>query len=323
MGGEPVSRWSRWVATLDRREAATSLALFRIAIGLIVAGHLLTLMWHGTDLYVWVDAAHGGLRSIRPGWLAPWGGATPFNIRAVESVVIVAALLLSAGCFTRPAAFVTWLGFRFLADLNGHSGGSYDELLKSEIFLLMLSGAGNALSFDARFRGKRGLVPAWPRYVLVGQLVLVYWATGMQKVSAGWVPGGSLDALWYILQQPTWQRSSMHWLAPWFPLSQLATAATWWFEQAAPLLLLAAWYRATRTRSGWLRAQFNRIDLRVPYLAAGVAMHAGIEATMEVGPFSVAMLALYVCCFHPDEWKRPVWYRWVRGRWSGPAPTSP
>jgi hypothetical protein len=265
---------------------------------------VLHLIATGTDLLVWVDQKHGGLRQLPPRWLDTFGGATPTNIRAIETTVVVSAFLMAAGVYTRFSTLLVWAGFRFLADLNSQSGGSYDELLKDELFLLLLSAAGNALSFDARFRGKTGDVPAWPRWALVFQLVLVYWSTGMQKVSAGWVPGGDLDALWYILQQPTWQRAPMEWLAPYFPLTQVATAASWWFEQLSPTLLLAMYYRETRTRPGWLRAQFNRIDVRFWYLFVGVGMHAGIETSMEVGAFSTAMVALYACCFHPDEWKR-------------------
>jgi hypothetical protein len=139
--------------------------------------------------------------------------------------------------------------------------------------------------------------------MLVFQLALMYWSTGMQKVSSGWVPGGKADALWYILQQPTWQRMPMEWAAPLFPLTQVATLGTWTFEQTAPLLLLAAFYRNTRTRGGRLRALANRIDLRTKYLLVGIAMHIGIEVSMEVGAFSLASLSLYFCCYHPDEWR--------------------
>ncbi|MDP2317425.1 MAG: HTTM domain-containing protein [Pseudomonadota bacterium] len=308
-----MSLWRRWVAFLDRREAATSLALARIVLGATIASHLAYMAWVGGDLLVWADAAYGGLRTLEPGWLAHVGGLTPENVRGLLLVTTFAAVAFTLGVSTRVAAFVTWVGFRTLADLNSHAGGAYDELAKNILLLLLVSGCGRALSFDAWWAARKAraggapfdpLVPAWPRYVLIFQLVLMYWATGMQKVSSGWVPGGSADALWYILQQPTWQRREMTWLAPLFPLTQLATLGTWFFEQGAPLLLLAFWFRHTRTRPGRLRAVFNRLDVRSLYLLVGLGMHAGIEATMDVGAFSWATMAIYVACFHPDEWTR-------------------
>jgi Na+-driven multidrug efflux pump len=127
-----------------------------------------------------------------------------------------------------------------------------------------------------------------------------------------------LDALWYILQQPTWQRfplpmQSLTWA---YPLTQAASLSVWAFEQAAPLLLLAYWYRETRERPGYLRARFNALDFRTLYLLFGVGMHIGIEALMEVGPFSIASLTLYLACFHPDEWSR----LFNRLRMSGSSP---
>ena len=70
------------------------------------------------------------------------------------------------------------------------------------------------------------------------------------------------------------------------------------------VLWLAFWYRLTRDRPGRLRAAFNRWDARALYLLLGVSMHLGIEATMEVGAFFPATMALYVAAFTPDEWRR-------------------
>ena len=146
-------------------------------------------------------------------------------------------------------------------------------------------------------------MPSWPRWLIIGQLVLIYWTTALQKVSDSWVPGGHLDALWFILQQPTWVRTEpdVHAMLPLYPVLQGMTFSVWLWEQAAPLLLLSLWFRHTRERPGWLRSVFNRIDVRFWLLLYGVGMHAGIEALMDVGPFSLATTSMYFACFHPDE----------------------
>ena len=145
------------------------------------------------------------------------------------------------------------------------------------------------------------------------RLVLVYGTTGLQKLSAHWLPGGELSALYYIMQQPSWQRIDMAWLAPFYPLTQAATLTTWCWEICAPLLLLAYVFRSTRTRPGRMRGWMNTHDFRTLYAAFGIAMHLGIFLTMEVGPFTWISLAFYACLWHPDEWTH-VWRRLQRRR---------
>ncbi len=135
------------------------------------------------------------------------------------------------------------------------------------------------------------------------QLVLIYWSTGLHKVSASWTPVGGYSALYYTLQQPTWQRWDMDWLAWVYPLTQAATALTWFWEITSPLLLLALWYRATPERPGRLRAVFNRLNYRRLFVVFGVCLHLMIFALMDVGPFTWVTLAFYVCLYGPDEWR--------------------
>ena len=299
------SAWSRWTALLATREAATSLALTRIALGTSLVAHVAHMLASGIDALAWTDRAFGGFRVLNA---TPFAEATPGLAHAVGLVTLVSGILFATGTFTRLTTVTTWLGFRWLGDLNGHAGGSYDEVFLDVLFVLIWSRCGQALSVDAwraRAAGTpEALVPAWPRWVIVGQLVTIYASTGLQKVSAGWLPVGPRDALWYILHQPDWQRRAFT-VPPWaFPLTQFATAFTWVWEVGAPVLLLAFWWRRTRTRGGWLRAQANRLDLRAWWLVAGVALHLGIESLLEVGGFSWAMLSLYACAWHPDEWAR-------------------
>jgi hypothetical protein len=297
-----IALWSRWATLLDRREDATPLALARIVAAGTVFLHLVTMWISGAASGVWVAVGFGGIRESDLDWLAPFGGATALNIHLALGLGIFGAALMGLGVLSRITTVLTWLCFRTLTGLNSHAGGSSDDLLVNVLFLLMLSGCGGALSFDNRKRPPAE-VPVWPRYVLIGQLVLIYWMTGLQKVSAAWLPGGPLDALWYIFQQPSWQRGPMLWLAPVYPLTRIGTLIAWSFEQSAPLLLLAFWYRYTRERKGRVRALFNQIDFRTLYLAVGVALHLGIWATLEVGPFFGGILALYACCFTAAEYR--------------------
>jgi hypothetical protein len=315
-----VKLWSRWVELLAHREPATSLALCRIVLAVTLLGHLIAMQVTGVAAAAWVDARYGGIATVNPRWLAWFGGATPGNVRAALVVAIVAAALMLLGLFTRVAQVAMWATFRMLSGLNDDCGGASDDLLVNALFVLMFADSGRALSLDARRRGRGGDAPAWPRYVLIGQLVLMYWSTALHKLSTHWVPGGPMDALWYILQEPFWQRRPMLGLARAYPLLRFATLLTWLFEQAAPLLLLAFWFRATRGRKGRVRGFFNRVDVRAVYLVIGLGLHVSILVTMEVGPFFGAVMAIYACCLHPGEW-RAIGLRVARwaGRLRGPG----
>jgi hypothetical protein len=302
MAGVAVSPWRRWVALLDTREDPLPLALVRVAVALVVLTHVSHVLLTGVDALVWVDARHGGLRTLDA---VPFSDATPGLARAMAFGTMLASALMAAGAWTRPATALTYLGFRWLGDLNGHAGGAYDEVLIDTLFVLCFARCGDAISVDA-WRARDTLetcvaVPAWPRWVLLGQLVTIYVSTGLQKVSASWLPIGERDALWYILAQPDWQRRAFAVPVDAYPLTQVATALTWVWEVGAPVLLLALWYRRTRARGGWLRAQANRLDARTLFLGVGVLLHLGIETLLEVGAFSWAMLALYPCAWSGDE----------------------
>lgn len=292
--------WSRWVELCARREDGLAVALVRIVVAMIVGFHIVHLYASGALELVWLDAAHGGMRMIDGGVLRYFGGAVPELVYPLAVATVLASIAMVLG-LTRWATWATWLGYWVLADLNGHAGGSYDELLTSELFLLGWSGAHRRLSV---LRSPDSTSIAAVRWLMILQLAVMYLSSALQKVSAHWVPWGDHMALWYILQQPTWQRIPMLWLAPFAWTTRVATVVSWMFEITAPLLVLAMWFRHTRTRAGRLRSLFNRLDARLLILAVGFGMHVGIEASMEVGGFSFATLALYCACFSPEEWRR-------------------
>lgn len=294
-----IGAWSRIVARMTAPEDPLPLALFRIGVALAVLVSVGSVVSHDLVGVLWLDADAGGYRALGRGpWLIRWlGGPTPEIVWPLVWTSLASATLLLIGAGGRVTAFVSLQTLMAVVDINGHAGGSYDELTKNALWLLVLAPSTATWSVDAwvlrgsPFRGRP--VPAWARVLPVVQIVLVYWTTGLQKVSAYWVPGGDLSALYYILQQPSWQRWDLSIFAYVYPLTQLATGVTWLWEVTSPLWLLALWYRATRERSGWVRAWFNAWDVRTIYAVVGVIMHAALTVTLDVGPFPVISLAFY------------------------------
>ena len=305
------TRWRRLVAALAHREPPTPLALFRLAVGLILCWVLVDPVLSGALRPVWFPAADGGLASGGQGvWL--WsllGGTGAAQVWGVLLVGLGAALALAAGLAGRVAALVLLQCFLALLALNPGTGGGHDRLLTNALWLLVLAPADATLSLSCRLRTGRWLDPtprvAWPRYVAVYQLALVYACTGIQKVGADWWPWGGLDAVHYALLTPSWQRFSwLGWVGWLAPLTHTGTLVTVLWEIGWPLVPLALYFRATRTRPGRLRAWSNRLDLRALFALIGVTMHVLVWAAINVGPFSPATLSFYLCLWHHDEYRR-------------------
>jgi hypothetical protein len=304
--------WARFVAALSRLEPGTSFALFRIGIGSCLVLTLAEMCVRGVIPVLWLPEAYGGYQEaprVAP-LLALLGGATQTSVFVLVGAGLASGVALALGVggpvLGRAIAFLALHAFQTCVHLNPDATGSYDGLLLNALWLLVLGNGTGTLSLHARLRHGTWTagepVLAFARWLAVYQLVLMYWMTGLQKISVHWTPGGDFGALYYILQQPSWNRGDMSWVAPFYPLTQLATALVWGWEISAPLLLLAVWAHATRGRPGRLRALANRMHLRALYVAMGVAFHLTTTALMNVGPFSWVALSYYFCLFEPDEW---------------------
>lgn len=306
--------WRSWVEITSEREPALVLALFRILIGLCAIGSLVSAA--GVLEILWVDAAHGGAFTLEGSRVVRlFGGATPGVIWGFFWVALAASVLSTVGLGGRAPLLVAGQAYAALVRTNGTVTGGYDAMIPIAFWILFFSGATNALSLDAKRKTKSWvpdvLVPAWPRYVLVFQLVVIYFITGLQKMSPVWTPLGGYSALYWVYQDPTWRRFDMNFTADWYPLLQVATAVTWHWELAAPVVLLWFWARRTRERGGRIRRALLRRDLRKVYLAIGVCLHLGILLTLNVGPFSFVSLSFYPLFFSAEELTRwRVWQRW-------------
>lgn len=308
-----MKAWRAWVALWDREEPPHALAAVRIGVGLVLLYDLLRILSLGLVVPLFAPAEAGGFpdiddRMVVPELyrLFPRSAATAWGAWGVATA---AALAVATGTFTRSAALVLMLVSAQLAQITPLADRGIDLLLRDVLAVLACSGAGAVWSVDARLGGARPTVPAWPRHLLVLQLLVVYAMAGVQKTALAWTPFGGFSALYVVLQDPSIARHDFGWLGGVYPLTQVATAATMVFEWSALALPLAWWFRATRDRPGRLRAWFNRVEPVRAWALVGVALHLGIAATMALGIFPFAMLALYPALFHPDEWGRTLRFR--------------
>jgi len=308
-----VSLLRRWIALWDRREDPRSVALVRILLSSVV-------------LYDWMRIYH--LKLVEPLFapLAGGGMGTPMSHKAVPwlyatfttgadaawvgfGLVVVLTVMLGVGLLTRLSALALVLVWTQLALGLPASDRGIDMLIRNVVLLLAFSSAGQVWSIDARLRtgswhGDGQRIPAWPRYLLIVQLVILYFTAGVQKVASSWTPFGGWSALYIAMRDPAFAMGPLSGLDGLYPATQFLTASTWCWEWSAPLLLLALYYRDTRARSGRLRALMNRLSFRTIYLLIGAVFHIGTSLTLQLGIFPWAILSLYPACFHPEEFQQ-------------------
>jgi hypothetical protein len=302
--------WRWWVGLWARKESPRILAIIRILVAIVLLYDFLHVARLGLVVTLWGAPEAGGLPDIASRdpipelyqWL-PWTADTPW---IAWGVMVGALVCLLVGFLTPAAALVALLMSAQLAQVLPLGDRGIDLMLRNVLMILAFSGCGGTWSIDARLFGERREVPAWPRHLLVLQLLVMYLMAGVQKAGVTWWPWGGYAALYLVLQDPSIAAWNFKWLDRVYPLTQVATAATMVFELGAGPMILAWWYRDTRTRPGRLRAVFNRLDLHKWWMLVGVLLHVGIAATMALGIFPYAMLALYPAFFHPDELPGPL-----------------
>jgi hypothetical protein len=311
------ARWAWWAGLWARAESPRVLALVRIFTAIVLLYDFWTVWDLGLVLTLWGMPAAGGLGDVMSRVPVPelyqWFPPTEATAYGAWAVMVAALVCLATGLFTPVAAAVALVVSAQLAQVLPLGDRGIDLMVRNVLCLLVFSGSGRVWSLDAllfrggvlgRLFGPRDLVPAWPRHLLVLQVLVMYFMAGIQKTSVTWWPFGSYGALYLILQDPSIAAWRFAWLEKVFPLTQLASAATMVFELGAGPILLAWWFRDTRLRGGRARALFNRIDLHKWWMFVGVGLHVGIAATMSLGIFPYAMLSLYPAFFHPDELPR-------------------
>ena len=307
-------RWLFWVGLFDQKELGTSLALFRISLGLVALYSLLSIAAAGLVGPLWTSVQYGGMRALGGNWLVQYlGGPTPNVIWALWGVAVASSIAFVLGLggpvAGRVVTFVMLQSYNALATMNPLASGSYDALLSNGLWVLVFADATATLSVYARWRKEgwlsKTLVCAWPRYILIFELVLMYSFTGLQKAAHIWTPGGGYTALYWVLQDLGWTRYDFSQVAAWAtPLLRIGTAVTWHWEQFSILLIFWFYYRYTADRGGRVRTWALRRDWRLGWACVGLSMHIGILLLMNVGPFSWVSMSYYFLLWTPAEWAK-------------------
>ncbi len=261
---------------LAGRVDGASLAVFRIAIGVVGLVSAIRLVAHG-----WATTRYAGpsLRFTYFGfdWVPkPSEGA----MLALLAVVAVAAVLVAAGCWYRPAIVAFFVGFTWIELLDVTTYLNHYWFVTLAALLLCFLPADACLSVDAWRRGAR-TVPRGAVYLLRAQVAVVYAFAGLAKLNADW--------LWRALPLRLWLPARSG-LGPvdgllderWFAHA-LAVGGALFDCAVVPLLL----WRRTRPFA----------------FAAVVIFHLATWRLFAIGVFPWLMIAGATLFFAPD-WPR-------------------
>jgi vitamin K-dependent gamma-carboxylase-like protein len=300
--------FSRWAALWDEREAPTSLWLCRVLVSSVVLVDLLDAALSGATAAAFAPPPDGLGYAASGQWSAHVFGATTATAQGLYWTAVIAAVCFLFGVATRASGLVLTLALAQLAGFAPEGDRGVDMLLRIAILILICSASHARWTFDA-WLGKRlgraapTLVPAWPRRLLMLQLVWLYFSAAHNRGDAAWWPTGGFSALATLLCDPHYARFPPDWLQHVYPLTQVATATTMSFELGSPLLLLLTRFDRTPLSGGRVGELVRRYRIRWLWLGLGVMLHLGIALTMRLGIFSFGVLALYPVLIHPTEWR--------------------
>jgi len=297
----------RFACHLSRPVHGGSLAMFRIAFGLVMAYEA----WH---LLAWPNFRTNVLHILYTGphvrWNFPYPGfewihPLPEPGLTLAAVVLgLAALSLAVGNWARLSAALVcllWTYF-FLLEAAYYLNHYYLACLFAALLTTMPSAA--CYSFDRRTHVQQNLpasdqIPFWPLFLLRGQMALVYFYAGLAKFNPDWLAGEPVRTWFtermhgqYLSQSldPSFAHSLQSFLQS-EPSIQLICYGGLIFDLSAPFLLLIP-----RTR--------------LLALTLALLFHVSNSLLFNIGAFPVMGMAATSLFLEPD-WPAQLG-RWFR-----------
>lgn len=281
---------------IDPRSAGA----FRISLGLLLLFHAWThLRWYG-DLY--------SPAGILPAQLLPDSQEIPYfpsllttlettrwGLPAFVGCVALVYGALVIGWQTRAATCLSLLAFSSIAHRNPYLVMGADEVIGSVLLWSCLLPLGSRFSLDSRCSARSGPSlrtqdpgSSLAAFGILFQLSVIYFVTAWLKSGPSWWAEGSalervLGMTEFRLPAARWLESLPPWCLAWLTRGALL------LEYLLPALILSPW-RQTATR---------RLAI-----CGMVSLHVAIALVIEVGLFSLTMIALTPLLIAPGDCDR-------------------
>jgi len=194
--------------------------------------------------------------------------------------LVVAALSLLAGLFSRAAAITAWFLHLSVVKSIGYFSYGVDNMTTIGLFYLMIAPLPDHLSLDTflRARSGKGHLVSFFRRILQIHLCLIYFFGGLAKLSGiGWWNGTNV---WRALTIPPFRFVDPELVLHYKGFLPVAGLAICLLEFCYPLFI---WNRRTR----------------IPWLICVCGMHLMIAFTMGMFLFAFVMIVLNLAAFMP------------------------
>ncbi len=258
----------------------SSLALFRILFGLVMAFAMVRLLVKGwvQELYL-APAFHFTWE-----WF-PWVKVLPgAGMYVLVGGLALLALGIAVGWRYRMCALLFFGGFAYLELIDQTLYLNHYYLVSLLSGLLIFLPAHTLWSWDAR-KSEVTTVPVWTVWLLRYQLAVVYCFAGLAKLNADWLLEAQPMRIWLAA------RSDLPLIGPFLAKTWVAYAASW--TGAVYDLTIPFWLLWARSRP-WA------------YLAV-VVFHVMTAVLFHIGMFPWIMMVTALIFFPPD-WARK-WFR--------------
>jgi hypothetical protein len=278
--------WSAWQRFWFEPQETSSLALFRIAFGLLATAWTLTLI---PDLSAFFGPA-GILPDNTAHSIEQWGlldlSNSPHLLIAVFAATLASAIAVTIGLFTRVSAVVLWLGIVSLEHRDALVTNSGDGVVRMLAFFCMLAPAGAALSIDRIRKSDSGDFWEFPKRSP--------WALRLIQIQ---ISVGYLAAVWDKVHTAMWTNgTAVSYALRMDDVHRLATPA---FVTQSVILVNILTYGTLALEFALGILVWNR-RARPWVLAMGVCLHLSIDSSILIGFFSFAMVTSYLSFVPPE-----------------------
>jgi hypothetical protein len=252
------------------------MAALRIAVGLLTIGWTLSLLPDARTFLSTSGVQHNLPTYDSGAWTVQLG--PPYLVLAV---LLAAAAALVVGWRTRVVSIVVAVLLLVIQRRDPWILNSGDLLLRELAFFVMLMPAGETWSLDARRRGVERPRAPWGLRLVQMQVSALYLFSVWAKVrGTDWNDG---TAVGIALQLEDLQR----FVVPEAVATSLLASAVFTYS--------ALVVEASLAFGLWLPR------LRYWVMAAGVGLHLGIEASLLIGWFSLAVISSYLVFWPPEH----------------------